>query len=78
MSVKVVQGDLFKSSAQTLVNTVNCVGAMGKGIADEGFLRYRNTPHGGCREHGNWREIPIQQYCCEAHWNATHRKAGMA
>lgn len=32
MSVKVVQGDLFDSSAQTLVNTVNCVGAMGKGI----------------------------------------------
>ena len=35
MSVKVVQGDLFDSSAQTLVNTVNCVGAMGKGIALE-------------------------------------------
>ena len=29
MPVKVVQGDLFDSSAQTLVNTVNCVGAMG-------------------------------------------------
>jgi len=26
-------GDLFKSSAQTLVNTVNCVGVMGKGVA---------------------------------------------
>ncbi len=26
-------GDLFESSAQTLVNTVNCVGVMGKGIA---------------------------------------------
>jgi O-acetyl-ADP-ribose deacetylase (regulator of RNase III)/uncharacterized protein YwgA len=26
-------GDLFASSAQTLVNTVNCVGVMGKGIA---------------------------------------------
>lgn len=26
-------GDLFKSDAQTLVNTVNCVGVMGKGIA---------------------------------------------
>src|SRR5216684_726913 len=30
-SVKV--GDLFRSEAQTLVNTVNCVGIMGKGIA---------------------------------------------
>ena len=27
-------GDLFKSDAQTLVNTVNCVGVMGKGIAE--------------------------------------------
>ena len=26
-------GDLFASGAQTLVNTVNCVGVMGKGIA---------------------------------------------
>lgn len=40
MSVKVVQGDLFDSSAQTLVNTVNCVGAMGKGIALEFKKRY--------------------------------------
>ena len=32
-SVKVVRGDLFGSNAQTLVNTVNCVGVMGKGVA---------------------------------------------
>jgi len=31
--VKVLVGDLFDSKAQTLVNTVNCVGVMGKGIA---------------------------------------------
>lgn len=31
--VTVVKGDLFKSTAQTLVNTVNCVGVMGKGVA---------------------------------------------
>ena len=31
--VRVKMGDLFKSSAQTLVNTVNCVGIMGKGVA---------------------------------------------
>jgi O-acetyl-ADP-ribose deacetylase (regulator of RNase III)/uncharacterized protein YwgA len=28
-------GDIFESNAQTLVNTVNCVGVMGKGIALE-------------------------------------------
>ncbi|MBM4351143.1 MAG: Appr-1-p processing protein, partial [Deltaproteobacteria bacterium] len=33
--VKVLIGDLFKSKAQTWVNTVNCVGVMGKGVALE-------------------------------------------
>lgn len=33
--VRVLLGDLFSSKAQTLVNTVNCVGVMGKGIALE-------------------------------------------
>lgn len=33
--IKVLEGDLFQSKAQTLVNTVNCVGIMGKGIALE-------------------------------------------
>ncbi|HUB99421.1 MAG TPA: macro domain-containing protein [Solirubrobacterales bacterium] len=32
-SVDIREGDIFKSKAQTLVNTVNCVGVMGKGIA---------------------------------------------
>jgi O-acetyl-ADP-ribose deacetylase (regulator of RNase III) len=31
--VHVLIGDLFESDAQTLVNTVNCVGVMGKGVA---------------------------------------------
>src|SRR4030067_1858195 len=33
--VKVLIGDLFESKAQTWVNTVNCVGVMGKGVALE-------------------------------------------
>lgn len=32
-TVRLVSGDLLKARAQTLVNTVNCVGVMGKGIA---------------------------------------------
>jgi O-acetyl-ADP-ribose deacetylase (regulator of RNase III) len=36
----VVQGDLFASKAQTLVNTVNTVGIMGKGLALEFKKRY--------------------------------------
>jgi uncharacterized protein YwgA/O-acetyl-ADP-ribose deacetylase (regulator of RNase III) len=31
--IKVLVGDIFNSKAQTLVNTVNCVGIMGKGLA---------------------------------------------
>ncbi len=35
-------GDIFESDAQTLVNTVNCVGVMGKGIALEFKVRFPN------------------------------------
>lgn len=38
--VTVKKGDLFRSSAQTLVNTVNCVGIMGKGLALEFKKRF--------------------------------------
>jgi len=38
--VKVVVGNMFNSQAQTLVNTVNCVGVMGKGIALEFKKRF--------------------------------------
>ncbi len=38
--VKVVIGDMFQSGAQTLVNTVNCIGIMGKGIALEFKKRF--------------------------------------
>ena len=38
--MKILIGNLFDSKAQTLVNTVNCVGVMGKGIALEFKKRY--------------------------------------
>lgn len=38
--VEVVKGDLFASGAQTLVNTVNTVGVMGKGVALEFKKRF--------------------------------------
>ncbi|WP_186039116.1 type II toxin-antitoxin system antitoxin DNA ADP-ribosyl glycohydrolase DarG [Burkholderia gladioli] len=37
---KAVIGDMFESNAQTLVNTVNCVGIMGKGVAQEFKRRF--------------------------------------
>jgi len=38
--VRTLVGDIFRSTAQTLVNTVNCVGVMGKGIALEFRKRF--------------------------------------
>jgi len=40
MPVKFIRGNIFNSEAQTIVNTVNCVGVMGKGIAFVFKLRY--------------------------------------
>ena len=38
--MKVLIGNLFESNAQTLVNTVNCVGVMGRGVALEFRKRF--------------------------------------
>lgn len=38
--MKILVGDILKSKAQTLINTVNCVGVMGKGIALEFKKRF--------------------------------------
>ncbi len=41
-NITVVKGNIFNTNAQTIVNTVNCVGVMGKGIALVFKLRYPN------------------------------------
>jgi len=38
--IKIVTGNIFTTKCQTIVNTVNCVGVMGAGIAYECRLRY--------------------------------------
>ena len=38
--MKILIGDIFESSCQCLVNTINCVGVMGKGVALEFKKRY--------------------------------------
>lgn len=40
MSLRFIEGNLFDTERQTLVNTVNCVGVMGKGVALVTKLRY--------------------------------------
>lgn len=37
---KIITGNIFTTAAQTIVNTVNCVGVMGAGLALECRLRY--------------------------------------
>jgi len=39
-NIKFINGNIFNSKAQTIVNTINCVGVMGKGIALVFKLRY--------------------------------------
>ena len=40
MSLELVQGDIFTAHADAIVNPVNCVGTMGKGLALEFKHRY--------------------------------------
>ncbi|WP_430972031.1 macro domain-containing protein [Sunxiuqinia rutila] len=40
--IKFLKGNIFNSKAQVIVNTVNCVGVMGKGVALVFKLRYPN------------------------------------
>ena len=39
-NVRIINGNIFNTKAQTIVNTINCVGVMGKGIALVFKLRY--------------------------------------
>lgn len=38
--IKIISGNIFTTKMQTIVNTINCVGVMGAGIAYEFKLRY--------------------------------------
>jgi len=40
MALKLVQGNIFSTKCKVIVNTINCVGVMGAGIALECRLRY--------------------------------------
>ncbi len=56
--VKVLVGDIFKSTMQTLTNTVNCVGVMGKGIALEFKKRFPDM-HGDYEERCKRNEVKL-------------------
>lgn len=53
-NITIVNGNIFNTKAQTIVNTVNCVGVMGKGIALVFKLRYPSMfeiYQNYCRQH---------------------------
>lgn len=58
--INIIGGNIFESNTQTIVNTVNCVGVMGKGIAleykkryPEMFIKYKDLCDRGLMKVGN-------------------------
>jgi len=85
---KALIGNLFSSEAQTLVNTVNCVGVMGKGVAAEFKKRFPSmfTDYAGRCARGEvqigkpyvYRELSgpvILNFPTKQHWRAASRLA---
>lgn len=80
MAYHEVKGNLFATSAKALVNTVNCVGVMGKGIAlefrrryPEMFNQYQLDCHRGLLQPGKVYYYPfddklILNFAVKNHW----------
>jgi O-acetyl-ADP-ribose deacetylase (regulator of RNase III) len=85
---RVLIGDLFESRAQTLVNAVNCVGVMGKGIAEqfkrrfpamfEDYRRRSKRKHVRLGEPYLYRDssgVQIVNFPTKGHWRSPSRLA---
>jgi O-acetyl-ADP-ribose deacetylase (regulator of RNase III) len=66
MPVEFVQGDMFDSGADYLVNTVNCVGAMGKGVALQFKKRHPEMYQEYCKQCARGEVQPGQLYVYRA------------
>lgn len=85
MSIRYVRGDLLQSEAEALVNAVNCVGVMGKGIAfafkeayPEVFQEYARKCRNGELKPGNiWARKAGEKWvvhaCTKGHWRERSR-----
>jgi O-acetyl-ADP-ribose deacetylase (regulator of RNase III) len=87
--IKAVQGDIVRADAEALVNTVNCVGVMGRGIAlqfknafPENYAVYRATCERGqlrpgqmlVHDRGPWaRPRYIINFPTKRHWRGKSR-----
>lgn len=85
---KALIGDLFESHAQTLVNTVNCVGVMGKGVAEQFGRRFpamRKDYERRCEQksvrlgepylYRDLSGVSIINFPTKGHWRAASRLA---
>src|SRR4051812_47719706 len=82
-------GNLLKAEAEALVNTVNCVGVMGKGVAlqfrqafPENFRRYQSACRAGEVQPGKMFVVPtmnlgspkyIINFPTKRHWKGKSR-----
>ena len=84
--MKILIGDIFQSKAVTLVNTVNCVGIMGKGIAEtfkkkypQMFQDYKNRCEAGQLKPGrpyyyhDLTGISIINFPTKDHWRSSSK-----
>lgn len=84
--IRVVVGNIFESQAQTLVNTVNCVGIMGKGLALEFKKRFPDMFEdyvARCKAKGvrlgepylyhSWLSAWILNFPTKDHWRSVSR-----
>ena len=84
--IKVLIGNMFESKSQTLVNTVNCVGVMGKGIAQEFkkrfpemYKEYKDLCNSGQVRLGypyhykDFFDVSIINFPTKKHWRAMSR-----
>jgi O-acetyl-ADP-ribose deacetylase (regulator of RNase III) len=55
-------GDIFSIDTQAIVNTVNCVGVMGRGIALQFKKKYPDNFRAYEAKWGNWGRILIIYY----------------
>ena len=67
------QGDLFQDSAEALVNPVNCVGTMGKGLALEFMKRFPDNFWDYVRSCRSGRVRPGQMLVFQTHRPQIHR-----
>ena len=65
MAIKHIRENIFNTKCQTIVNTMNCVGVIGKGIAFVHKLRYPQM-YKECKEHckktdKNWFTLALRK-----------------